>query len=102
MQQYKEIKKIINELLSEGYKNEANLLSQAISNGSTGLEIFMALSFELDNLIKSKTLPSNLLKECKFLKKSIDKELNSMGIVNYIWEKILCLLTFIKKFMKLK
>lgn len=60
---YAATRELIKDLHSKGHINEANLLLEAMENGATGTEIFMALRFHLLEILQQDRLEesSNVL-----------------------------------------
>lgn len=74
---YAESKKLAEDLETEGLGKYANALLDAIAQGSTGTEILMALSWNLDHLIDSSECPQQLKLRAAGLRNKLVKVLRA-------------------------
>lgn len=74
---YEEARKLAEQLRVEKINSFADKIIKAIEDGSTGTEIFMALRWNINSLLRTKeySLPNDIKDKAKRLYKEIDKEL---------------------------
>lgn len=72
---YQEAKSIITMLQESSLANYSDLLQNAMDEGATGTEIFMALRWNLENLLKEDDLDDLIKARITRLKEELDKAL---------------------------
>ena len=75
---YKETESISNSLAAAGLVEFASQISSAVSEGSTGTEIYMILRWRLANIIKDGALPTDIRGRALSLHKCLDDELTRL------------------------
>lgn len=73
---YEEAKSIITMLSGTSLENYCELLQNSIREGSTGTEIFMALKWNIENLLNEERLDEAIKARAKGLWSELDKALN--------------------------
>lgn len=72
---YDEATKLAEELRKNNFFNYANAIIDAMECGATGTEIFMALRWNIEKVIKSCEVSDSLKTQAKRLYKELDKSL---------------------------